>query len=144
MDWPLPPTDVSVSESPWQNPSLAKRSELFLIGKHGGLLPYFPFALIALMLFAFRRQRLEGGLILLGFLIACWSIPPLSSDVFAREATGNPALLPLYPAFLFLLGHLGLGRVGLQDSSGHYGQQQQRHQPGTQARLHNGGRGFRS
>jgi hypothetical protein len=82
----------------------------FLVGRHTGLLPYFPFALLALALPGPRdRSRLlllaaVAAIVLLGLLLDPhrWHGGP--------GALGNARFAVLYPALLFLPGRLALRR----------------------------------
>ncbi len=94
----LPPPQLPDAPA---TPQLSARTlGLFLVGRHGGLLPYFPFLLIVLWLFVRgpkspRRWRLALGLSLLflGIGLLPWE----------GGLVGNPHLAPLYPLALFLV-----------------------------------------
>lgn len=77
----------------------------FLVGRHTGLIPYFPFGVLALVLLARDRSRwlllaAMGGIVLLSLLLQPhrWHGGP--------EALGNARLAVLYPALLFLPARL--------------------------------------
>ncbi|HVG08329.1 MAG TPA: hypothetical protein VNM67_11530 [Thermoanaerobaculia bacterium] len=84
---------------------LARNIWSFLAGRHAGLIPYFPFGVLALALLARDRSRwlllaAMGAIILLGLLLDPhrWHGGP--------EALGNARLAVLYPALLFLPSRL--------------------------------------
>lgn len=84
---------------------LARNLWSFLVGRHTGLIPYFPFALLALALMVRDRSRwlllAAMGVILLVSLLLDphrWHGGP--------GALGNARLAVLYPALLFLPGRL--------------------------------------
>lgn len=117
--WPLPPAE-SAPPVRWHEPSTARRTLHFFLGKHTGLLPYFPLLLVALYLAAralsardpaARSGRGESLWISLGIGLTMVTIPSLDAASFPEEVTGNPWLVPIYPAFLFLLSRLRTGAV---------------------------------
>jgi hypothetical protein len=80
---------------------LARNVWSFLVGRHTGLIPYFPFGVLALALLARDRSRrlllaAMAAVLLLGLLLEPhrWHGGP--------EALGNARLAVLYPALLFL------------------------------------------
>lgn len=84
---------------------LARNVWSFLVGRNTGLIPYFPFAALALALAARDRSRrlllaAMGAVVLLSLLLHPhgWH--------GGREALGNARLAVLYPALLFLPGRL--------------------------------------
>jgi len=84
---------------------LARNVGSFLVGRHTGLIPYFPFGVLALALLARDRSRglllaAMGAIVLLGLVLQPhrWHGGP--------EALGNARLAVLYPALLFLPGRL--------------------------------------
>jgi hypothetical protein len=84
---------------------LARNVWSFLAGRHTGLIPYFPFGVLALALLARDRSRwlllaAMGAVLLLGLLLDPhrWHGGP--------EALGNARLAVLYPALLFLPARL--------------------------------------
>jgi len=84
---------------------LARNVWSFLVGRHTGLIPYFPFGVLALALLARDRSRrlllaAMAAILLLGLLLDPhrWHGGP--------EALGNARLAVLYPALLFLPSRL--------------------------------------
>jgi hypothetical protein len=84
---------------------LARNVWSFLAGRHTGLIPYFPFGVLALALLARDRSRwlllaAMGAVVLLGLLLDPhrWHGGP--------GALGNARLAVLYPALLFLPARL--------------------------------------
>ena len=84
---------------------LARNVWYFLAGRHTGLIPYFPFAVLALALSARDRSRrwllaAMGAVVLVGLLLDPhgWH--------GGREALGNARFAVLYPALLFLPARL--------------------------------------
>ena len=84
---------------------LARNAWSFLVGRHTGLIPYFPFGVLALALLARDRSRwlllgAMGAIVLLSLLLQPhrWHGGP--------EALGNARLAVLYPALLFLPARL--------------------------------------
>jgi len=84
---------------------LARNAWYFLAGRHAGLIPWFPFAALALALSARDRSRrwllaAMGAVVLAGLLLDPhgWH--------GGREALGNARLAVLYPALLFLPARL--------------------------------------
>ncbi|MEM9291989.1 MAG: hypothetical protein AAGD01_09940 [Acidobacteriota bacterium] len=83
---------------------LSRNAGYFIFGRHTGLLPYMPFALFALALFAFGpRDRFRwmllfsiGGYCLLLFLVRSHNYHGGAGFL------GNRYLVSIYPAFLFL------------------------------------------
>lgn len=86
---------------------LARNAWSFLAGRHTGLIPYFPFGVLALFLLARDRSRglllaALGAVVLLSLLLEPhrWHGGP--------EALGNARFAVLYPALLFLPARLSL------------------------------------
>lgn len=84
---------------------LARNAWSFLAGRHTGLIPWFPFGVLALVLMARDRSRwlllgAMGAVVLLSLLLQPhrWHGGP--------EALGNARLAVLYPALLFLPARL--------------------------------------
>ncbi|MFL6290733.1 MAG: hypothetical protein ACJ759_07545, partial [Thermoanaerobaculia bacterium] len=84
---------------------LARNAGSFLVGRHTGLIPYFPFGVLTLALLARDRSRglllaAMGAIVLLGLVLEPhrWHGGP--------EALGNARFAVLYPALLFLPGRL--------------------------------------
>jgi hypothetical protein len=108
---------------PWRLRLLPRTLLYTLAGRYTGLLPYFPFALLALVLYLFGPKDRSRHLLLGGILAYVVTILILHPHDF----TGGPGFLgsrylaALYPAFLFLPGRLearrsvplAFGAVGL-------------------------------
>ncbi|MEA2558612.1 MAG: hypothetical protein QOH06_116 [Acidobacteriota bacterium] len=77
----------------------------FLAGRQTGLIPYFPFALLALALAARDRSR---RLLLAGIaaVVLLWLLLDPHRWHGGKETLGNARLAVLYPALLFLPGRL--------------------------------------
>ena len=80
--------------------------EYFVLGRHTGLLPYFPFALFALALYAFGPKDRSRNLLLLGILGYCLALLILRPNNYHGGAgfVGNRYFASIYPAFVFLPG----------------------------------------
>ncbi len=78
--------------------------EYFLVGRHTGLLPYFPFALFALALYAFGPKDRSRHLLLLGLVGYCLVILILRPNNYHGGAgfVGNRYFASIYPAFALL------------------------------------------
>lgn len=83
---------------PLPRPFTAERLAIAPIERRRGFLPYFPMALLAL--FLGRASRREAPLLLA--LAASLLLQPWAGEL-APGLPMNPALLPLYPAFLVLV-----------------------------------------
>ncbi len=84
----------------------------FLTGRRTGLLPYFPFLLPLLMIFLVKRERSRQQWSLLAALSA-WALllivtQPVSEGLYDQQI-GNPHVIGISPAFLFLLTRLPSG-----------------------------------
>ncbi|HVR98165.1 MAG TPA: hypothetical protein VMW27_16220 [Thermoanaerobaculia bacterium] len=91
---------------------LGRNAGYFLAGRHAGLLPWFPFALLALALYAFGPKDRARHLLLAAVAVFClfqllWR--PLDWNG-GPEALGNRAFAIVYPALLLLPGSLGSRR----------------------------------
>ncbi len=80
--------------------------EYFLVGRHTGLLPYFPFALFALALYAFGPKDRSRHLLLLGIVGYCLAILILRPNNYHGGAgfVGNRYFASIYPVFALLPG----------------------------------------
>ncbi len=80
--------------------------EYFLIGRHTGLLPYFPFALFAVGLYAFGPKDRSRHLLLLGIVGYCLAILILRPNNYHGGAgfVGNRYFASIYPVFALLPG----------------------------------------
>jgi hypothetical protein len=86
----------------------------FLVGRHTGLLPYFPFALFLLALYACGPRDRSRHLLFLALAGYCLSILLLRPDNYQGGLgfLGNRYFASVYPALLFLPGRLA-GRRSL-------------------------------
>jgi hypothetical protein len=86
----------------------------FLVGRHTGLLPYFPFALFAFALYLAGPKDRSRHLLLVALAGYCLSIVLLRPDNYAggQGFLGNRYFASVYPALLFLPGRLA-GRRSL-------------------------------
>ncbi len=78
----------------------------FLIGRHAGLFPYFPFALLALLLFAADREpRRERWALLVGIVVVALFFVLFIPRNWQGGGgfVGNRYFVNAYPAFLFLV-----------------------------------------
>ncbi len=80
--------------------------EYFLIGRHTGVLPYFPFALFAVALYAFGPKDRSRHLLLLGIVGYCLAILILRPNNYHGGAgfIGNRYFASIYPVFALLPG----------------------------------------
>ena len=86
--------------------------EYFLIGRHTGLLPYFPFALFAFALYLFGPKDRSRHLLLLGIAGYCLVILLLRPNNYHGGAgfVGNRYFASIYPAFALLPGAIRVRR----------------------------------
>lgn len=84
----------------------------FLVGRHTGLLPYFPFALFALALYLAGPRDRSRHLLLLAILGFCLVILVIRPHNYHGGAgfLGNRYFASIYPALLFLPGRLSARR----------------------------------
>jgi|GEM_PF-1106984 len=106
---PSPPPPRQVGEGSWHAGAawLPTNAGLLLVGRYGGVLPYFPFALLAVFLFL-RQGRRGGraGWLLLGAVVAVLLLLLLREPhgyLGGTGAFGNRNFAILYPALLLLL-----------------------------------------
>ncbi len=97
---------------------LLEDASFFLWGRRTGILPYFPFIIPILVLFAVSGRRRRGGwrgpegvqtwalLATLAFLGILQVIFEPASRAFHEAQIGNPHMVGIYPAFLFLIKRL--------------------------------------
>ena len=87
---------------------LAYDTEYFLLGRHTGLLPYFPFALFALGLYFAGPKDLGRNLLLLSVFGYCLALVLLRPDNYhgGLGFLGNRYFASIYPALLFLPGRM--------------------------------------
>ncbi len=90
-----------------------RSSWYFLVGRHTGLLPYFPFALFALGLYLAGRKDRSRHLLLAALAGYCLSLLLLRPDNYqgGMGFLGNRYFASVYPALLFLPGAGALARV---------------------------------
>src|SRR5882724_704669 len=88
---------------------LAYDTEYFLLGRHTGLLPYFPFALFALGLYAAGPRDRGRNLLFLAIFGYCLALVLLRPDNYhgGLGFLGNRYFASIYPALLFLPGRMG-------------------------------------
>lgn len=95
------------------DPRLVRDAWSLLVGRHVGLVPYFPFAVFALGLYLFDLRRtggrtrhlMAGTLLVYGLLLALH----LPEEARAPAAPGLAAVAAVYPVFLFLPWRLRAG-----------------------------------
>jgi len=78
----------------------------YLLGRMSGLVVYFPFALVALLLFLVNVRRAPAGILLIGAVLLGGALPILyrSVDWYGGPQTiGNRYLMVLYPALLYAI-----------------------------------------
>ncbi|MEM7481634.1 MAG: hypothetical protein AAF481_10710 [Acidobacteriota bacterium] len=87
-------------------PVLARNVGYFLVGRHTGLLPYYPFALLALGLFFAKPRSRYRVLLLLSAAAYCLLLFLLRPGNYHGGAgfIGNRYFASIYPALLFLPG----------------------------------------
>lgn len=83
---------------------LAHNAVYFVVGRHTGLLPYFPFALLALGFYVGRRADRSRHLLFLAIVGYCVVLLLLRPHNYQGGAgfIGNRYFASIYPAFLFL------------------------------------------
>lgn len=85
------------------------RAGILLLGRHVGLIPYFPWVLPALLFFLLDARHSRRGFWLAGasaaILAALWLAIPFDRQA-GGDAIGHRALIGLYPALLLLAGEL--------------------------------------
>lgn len=95
-----------IFEMPEVDPGmLLENGAYFLIGRHTGILPYFPFAILALGLFLAHRPRAPDRWVLLAALgaVALFFLIYIPANWQGGGGfVGNRYFVNLYPAFLFL------------------------------------------
>ncbi len=90
---------------------IAENLGYFLWGRHAGLLPYFPFAGLALLLFLLRGPRSRSGWLLLISLgiVALWLVVFIDWNWQGGGGfVGNRYYVSVVPGFLFLLPSIGV------------------------------------
>ena len=88
---------------------LAFGLESLLVGRHSGIVPYFPFTFLALALFLASPRDRPRTLLLLALAAYCAAhlLQYQTADAAAVfSALGDPAFAAVYPAFLLLPGRL--------------------------------------
>lgn len=83
---------------------LAHNAVYFVVGRHTGLLPYFPFALLAVGLYLGQRGDRSRHLLFAAVAVYCLVLLLLRPHNYQGGAgfLGNRYLASIYPAFLFL------------------------------------------
>lgn len=94
---------------------LARNAGYFLAGRYSGVLPYFPFALLALGLYLAGPRDRAGHLLLAAVAGYCLFILLLRPFDWrgSPDDLGDRAFALVYPALVFLPGHFRLRRPGL-------------------------------
>lgn len=100
----LPGDDARVPT--WTGRSLGDRLAHFLLGRHTGLLVYFPFVLVILGLFAASRPSFDSWAGAVGVLLTLLLLPAFGSGSEPGDAIGIPHLVAVYPGFLLLVSRL--------------------------------------
>src|SRR4029077_18333548 len=94
---------------------LARNAGYFLAGRYSGVLPYFPFALLALGLYLAGPRDRAGHLLLAavaGYCLLVLLLRPLDWRG-GPDDLGDRAFALVYPALVFLPGYFHLRRPGL-------------------------------
>jgi hypothetical protein len=83
---------------------LAHNAVYFVVGRHTGLVPYFPFALLALALYVAQRGDRSRHLLFLSIVAYCVLMLLIRPHNYQGGAgfLGNRYFASIYPAFLFL------------------------------------------
>ncbi|MEM7048819.1 MAG: hypothetical protein AAF604_04130 [Acidobacteriota bacterium] len=94
-------------------PVLARNAVYFLIGRHTGLLPYFPFGLACLVMFCFAPRNRYRWLVLLSVVAYCGLLFLLRPGNYHGGAgfIGNRYFASIYPVLLLVAGPLRARRA---------------------------------